>query len=231
MVNLYERLPADWKEKLNAKLEDTKLKGMLDYIEKNIYNTTKNRELIFPPENKIFQAFKKTPFEKVKVVIIGQDPYHGEGIADGLAFSVGNDSKPSSLRNIFNELLREDEIKRIPENQWSLEKWTQEGVLLLNTILTVEKGKPKSHRDIGWEIFTDLVIETISFYKKFVIFLLWGNNAKKKEGHIDKAKHSILASSHPSGLSFYKSFNNCNHFKEVNNLLEKNKIKRISWYL
>ena len=183
---------------------------------------------IFPPARLIFNAFNLTPVDKLKVVIIGQDPYHGEGQAHGLSFSVPKGIKiPPSLLNIYKEL-KEDINKEIP-NDGFLEAWANQGILLLNSVLTVESGKANSHKNIGWERFTESVIEKISIKKDKLVFLLWGSYAHKKEHFIDSNKHLILKSVHPSPLSAYNGFFGCKHFSKTNKYLTQNNIGAINW--
>ena len=200
-----------------------------DYFSKIIIfvkEAYKNKN-IFPPPSMIFNAFNLTPIKKVKVVIIGQDPYHGEGQAHGLSFSVPKGIKvPPSLLNIYKEL-KEDINKKIP-NDGCLENWATQGVLLLNSVLTVESGKPNSHKNIGWEKFTEAIISILS-KKKNIVFLLWGNYAHKKEDFIDSNNNLILKASHPSPLSAYAGFFGCKHFSKTNNYLKKMNIKEIEW--
>ena len=186
---------------------------------------------IFPKKEDIFNAFKYTSLEDLKVVILGQDPYHNYNQAHGLAFSVqkGVDIPPS-LRNVYKELFRSVDGFRTP-NHGCLTHWAKQGVFLLNTALTVEAHKANSHKDIGWSKFTDSVIKKISDNKENVIFMLWGGNAKKKKSLIDIDKHFVLESSHPSPLSVYRGFNGCNHFVECNSLLAKAGKSRINWSL
>ena len=198
----------------------TKLRSFI----KNEYST----KVIFPPPKLIFNAFNLTPANKVKVIIIGQDPYHGEGQAHGLSFSVPTGIKiPPSLMNIYKEL-NTDVNKSIP-NHGLLEDWASQGVLLLNSVLTVESGKANSHKNIGWEKFTESVISLISKKKESLVFLLWGNYAHKKEDFIESNNHLILKSVHPSPLSAYNGFFGSKHFSKANNFLKKNNIKEIVW--
>jgi len=198
----------------------TKLRSFI----KNEYST----KVIFPPPKLIFNAFNLTPANKVKVIIIGQDPYHGEGQAHGLSFSVPTGIKiPPSLMNIYKEL-NTDVNKSIPNNGL-LEDWASQGVLLLNSVLTVESGKANSHKNIGWEKFTESVISLISKKKESLVFLLWGNYAHKKEDFIESNNHLILKSVHPSPLSAYNGFFGSKHFSKANNFLKKNNIKEIVW--
>ena len=182
---------------------------------------------IYPAGNKIFAAFDHTPFENVKVVIIGQDPYHGAGQANGLCFSVSTGiSKPPSLVNIFKEL--KDDLGIPMPQSGNLESWADQGVLLLNSTLTVRAGEAGSHQNKGWELFTDAIIKKISEQKKGVVFLLWGRFAHTKEGLIDQSKHYILKAAHPSPLA-RGAFFGCKHFSKTNELLLKQGLKPIDW--
>ena len=183
---------------------------------------------IFPPRDNIFNAFKYTPLDKVKVVILGQDPYHGEGEAHGLAFSVNHGIKiPPSLKNIYKEINLEYGYD-IP-NTGYLVKWAKQGVLLLNTVLTVEKDKPASHKSKGWEIFTDRIISELNESENPIVFMLWGNYAKSKLDLLNNPKHLILESVHPSPFSARNGFFGNNHFKLANEFLKKNDIDLIDW--
>ena len=212
-----------WKEVLHDEFNAeyfVKLKAFL--VEQKQKNT------IYPPGSQIFNAFNHTPFENVKVVIIGQDPYHGPGQAHGLCFSVPNGIKPPpSLVNIFKELHQDVGIT-IP-NHGNLEKWADQGVLLLNATLTVKAHTAGSHQGKGWETFTDNVIKTISEKKEGVVFLLWGRYAQNKEKIIDNSKHFTLKSAHPSPLSAYNGFFGCKHFSKANEILRQNGKKEIDW--
>jgi uracil-DNA glycosylase len=196
-------------------------------------NERKNKN-IFPPQEKVFEAFKLTPFENLKVVILGQDPYHGNGQAEGLCFSIpkGVQFRPS-LQNIFKELAADfkDEkyLENIKNKNGHLSKWAEQGVLLLNSVLTVEESKPASHADIGWETFTDEVIRKISENKSGVVFLLWGNYAIKKRSLIDETKHFVLTAPHPSPFSAHSGFFGCRHFSKTNEILKQNYQKEIDW--
>ena len=183
---------------------------------------------IYPKKGKIFNAFNLCSFQKLKIVILGQDPYHGENQAHGLSFSIKKGMKtPPSLKNIFKELTNDIKIK--PRNNGNLCKWAEQGVLLLNSILTVRKGMAGSHKKKGWEIFTDNIIKEISRKKTGVIFILWGKYAQAKKDLIDKKKHYILEASHPSPLSAYDGFFGCKHFSKANKILSKNNKKTINW--
>ena len=197
---------------------------------KNFLVEEKKKYRIFPPGKEIFNAFNLTPFHKVKVVILGQDPYHGYGEAHGLCFSVKEGVPlPPSLKNIFKEL--QDDIGFIPPASGNLTKWALQGVFLLNTILTVRENQPQSHRNKGWEKFTDAVIQLISEKKEHVVFMLWGLNAKAKLPLIDTSKHLVLTAAHPSPLSAHNGFFGCKHFSKANAYLKSNNIEPIEWQL
>ena len=188
----------------------------------------KKQHIVYPPSQLIFNAFNLTPFDNVKVVIIGQDPYHNEGQAHGLAFSVpDNIQKPPSLQNIFKELKQDLGIE-ISE-KGNLEKWAQEGVLLLNASLTVRANMAASHAKIGWQRFTDAAIKALSEKKENLVFILWGNYAIAKENLIDHEKHLSLKTVHPSPLSASRGFFGCRHFSKTNEYLISKNIKPIDW--
>ena len=183
---------------------------------------------IFPFKDQVFNAFKYKDFDEIKVVILGQDPYHGENQAHGLSFSVlKNSSIPSSLKNIFKELKTDININ-IP-NHGNLSSWANQGVLLLNSVLTVRKSCANSHKSIGWSRFTDKVISLLSCERENLVFILWGNFAIKKENLIDKNKHLIIKSSHPSGLSAHRGFFSSKPFSKTNEYLKSNSIEEINW--
>ena len=185
---------------------------------------------IYPPGQLIFNAFNTTHFDNVKVVILGQDPYHNPGQAMGLSFSVPNGmAQPPSLINIFKELITDIGLP-VP-NHGNLTHWAQQGVLLLNASLTVRANEPMSHAKIGWAEFTDSVISKISAQKKNVVFLLWGKFAQEKQGLIDETKHHVLKAAHPSPFSADKGFFGCRHFSKTNEYLMKNGIDPIDWKL
>jgi uracil-DNA glycosylase len=187
-------------------------------------------KVIYPPGSLLFNAFNTTPFEKVKVVLLGQDPYHGKGQAHGLSFSVPQGIKPPpSLINIFKELHSDTGVP-IPDHG-NLSKWAQQGVLLLNACLTVRENDPLSHSKIGWTQFTDSVISTISATKKNVVFLLWGKYAQEKQALIDETKHLVLKAAHPSPYSANNGFFGCRHFSKANDYLMKNGLDPIDWAL
>lgn len=190
----------------------------------------KKNNLVFPPGSLIFNAFNLTPFPKVKVVLMGQDPYHNPGQAHGLCFSVPRGvAQPKSLINIFKEL--HDDIGCPVPQSGNLEKWATQGVLLLNAILTVRAHQPGSHQDQGWETFTDAVIREISARKENVVFILWGAYAAKKIPLIDARRHHILQAAHPSPFSAHKGFYGCRHFSKTNQLLREAGLPEIDWTL
>lgn len=190
----------------------------------------KAKHVVYPPGNLIFNAFNKTPFDQVKVVLLGQDPYHGPGQAHGLCFSVPKGiAPPPSLVNIFQEI-HNDVGLPVPDHG-NLEAWASQGVLLLNATLTVQANKPLSHQNKGWEIFTDRVIQVLSEKKKGLVFLLWGRNAKAKEAFIDGSKHFILKAAHPSPYSADSGFFGCRHFSKTNEILQKQSLTPIDWKL
>ena len=187
-------------------------------------------QTVYPPMFDIFNALKYTSFKQTKVVILGQDPYHGPGQAHGLCFSVREGIKfPPSLQNIFKELESEYGIQ--PPKSGELTVWAKQGVLLLNTTLTVRQGTPQSHKGQGWEILTDRIISLLNQKEEPVIFLLWGANAWAKKPLIKNPKHLVLECAHPSPLSAYRGFFGCNHFKKANEYLEKTGIEPIDWRL
>jgi uracil-DNA glycosylase len=218
------KLPASWLAKIGSEMDQPYFKRLDDFLEMEYQTQT-----CFPNENEIFAAFDYCSFEDCKVVIIGQDPYHGFGQANGLCFSVNDGVKfPPSLVNIFKEI--ETDLS-IPIPIWgNLERWAKQGVLLLNATLSVRKSEAGSHQKQGWETFTDAVIQKISEEKEGVVFLLWGGFAQKKGAKIDRKKHLILETGHPSPLSANRGFWFGNkHFSKTNNYLLKTKRKPIDW--
>ncbi len=214
-----------WDDILKEEFEQPYYLKLRQFL-KNEYST----KIIYPSMYDIYNAFKYTDYNSVKVVILGQDPYHGEGEAHGLSFSVKPGiAIPPSLKNIYKEL-RDSLGCYIPNNGY-LEKWANQGVLLLNTSLTVQKDMANSHRGIGWEIFTDKVIKLLNEREKPVIFMLWGNNAKSKLPYIDASKHKVLMSVHPSPLSASRGFFGCGHFKYANEFLESIGETPIDWQI
>lgn len=201
----------------------------MEDIKKYLQVKLENEIQIYPPPNLIFNAFNLTPLNLVKVVIIGQDPYHGANQAHGLSFSVPNNIElPPSLKNIYKEI--HGDLGISPDsNNGNLERWASQGVMLLNTSLTVEQNKPLSHKDLGWEKFTNKVISLISEQRNNIVFILWGSHAKSKSKFISPEKHLILQSSHPSPLSSYRGFFGSKPFSKTNLYLSKNNIDTINW--
>jgi uracil-DNA glycosylase len=200
-------------------------------IEAQIRLDSANGNIIFPPENQIFEAFKLTSIQNTKVVILGQDPYHGEEEANGLCFSVNKGIRvPPSLRNIYKELATDINHFKTP-NHGNIENWAKQGVLLLNTSLTVIKDQANSHSKIGWHQFTNKIIETISNQKEHVVFILWGKNAHDKMEFINPNKHLVLKGIHPSPLSASRGFFGCKHFSKTNDYLVSKNLTPINWQI
>ena len=215
-----------WKSKLTEEFEKPYFSDLRSFL----LNEKARGKVIFPPGPHIFSAFNSTPYDKVKVVIIGQDPYHGPGQANGLCFSVAKGvPKPPSLVNIFKEISQD--LGVVTPNHGDLQKWADQGVLLLNATLTVEAHKAGSHQGKGWETFTDAVISNLSENRSGLIFFLWGRYANNKAALIDKSKHHILSSVHPSPLSAHRGFFGCKHFSKANELLRKMNKQEIDWSL
>lgn len=215
-----------WTDLLAAEKEKPYFKGIMNFLKQE----TAKGAIIYPPKNDIFNALKLTPFEDVKVVIIGQDPYHGPNQAHGLCFSVKKGVRPPpSLLNIYKEL-HDDTVFKIPSHG-NLEKWTHEGVLLLNASLTVQAHNPQSHANIGWHIFTDKIIESLNQHPQGIVYLLWGAYAHSKEKLIDTHKHRILKAAHPSPLSAHRGFLGCRHFSKANQLLIDIGRTAVDWQL
>ena len=216
----------DWKEILEEEFEKEYFVKLKETLEEEYKNYT-----VYPPKRDILNAFFfLTPYSEVKVVLLGQDPYHQRGQAHGLAFSVNYGIKtPPSLVNMYKEL--QDDLGLYIPNNGFLEKWSKQGVLLLNTTLTVRDSEANSHSKIGWQTFTDNVIKSLNEREKPVIFILWGNNAKSKEKFIDTNKHYILKGVHPSPLSANKGFFGCKHFSEANRILKNLGEKEIDWQI
>lgn len=186
---------------------------------------------IYPPQEDVFNAFKYTAFEDVKVVILGQDPYHGPNQAHGLAFSVKPEvAIPPSLLNMYKELSQDVPGFHMPSHGY-LVKWAEQGVLLLNTVLTVERGLAHSHANLGWETFTDRVIEALNTHREHLVFLLWGSHAQKKGKMIDRNRHLVLTAPHPSPLSAHRGFLGCHHFSQTNDYLKKQGYTEIDWQI
>lgn len=217
------RIEDSWKSVLKAEFEKPYFKNLTDFV-KSEYSI----HTIFPPGRQIFSAFEHTPFDRVKVVIIGQDPYHGRGQANGLCFSVSDGIPfPPSLQNIFKEL-KDDLNVEIPKSG-NLERWADQGVLLLNATLTVRESNAGSHQNRGWEQFTDAVIQKLSTEKQNLVFILWGSYAQKKGAVIDPSKHFIIRSAHPSPLSSYRGFFGSKPFSKTNQFLKSIGKEEIKW--
>ncbi|WP_026955563.1 uracil-DNA glycosylase [Algoriphagus vanfongensis] len=217
------RIESGWKEVLAPTFQQEYFQDLVDFV-KDEYS----KGLVFPPGKEIFNAFDFCPLDQVKVVILGQDPYHGPGQAHGLSFSVKEgQSFPPSLLNIFKEI-KADLGKDMPPHG-DLSRWAQQGVFLLNATLTVRAHQAGSHQKRGWEEFTDSVIQAISDKKEHVVFLLWGAYAQKKSSLIDSSKHMILKAPHPSPLSAHRGFFGCRHFSKANTYLESQGLEPINW--
>lgn len=217
------KIEPSWKEALIDEFGKDYFGKLTDFV-KSEYSTKQ----IFPAGSQIFNAFDQCPFDKVKVVIIGQDPYHGPGQAHGLCFSVNDGvAFPPSLLNIFKEIERDLGIP-YPQSG-NLTRWAQQGVLLLNATLTVEAHKAGSHQGKGWETFTDAAIRKLATEKQDIVFMLWGSYAQQKGAMIDASKHLVLKSVHPSPLSAYRGFIGCGHFSQANQFLEAKGLDKIRW--
>jgi len=213
-----------WKDIIEQEQNQEYYKELKEYINKRYESN-----IVYPPKEKIFYAFSQTKIENLKVVILGQDPYHGKNQAQGLAFSTPKEIKnPPSMMNILKEI-KSDLNRDSFSLDGDLTTWAKDGVLLLNTILTVEEASPKSHHNLGWEIFTDNIIKYISLNMDNIIFLLWGSSAINKIKLIDKSKHHILTAPHPSPLSAYRGFFGCKHFSKSNHILESLNKQPIRW--
>ncbi|MEZ4104184.1 MAG: uracil-DNA glycosylase [Candidatus Paceibacterota bacterium] len=216
-------IETSWQKTLTKEFEKPYFKKLTDKVREAYL-----KEVIYPHPKNIFNAFSLCPFNEVKVVILGQDPYHGLGQAHGLCFSVPDGEKiPPSLKNIYKEI-NNDLGKEIPESG-NLGRWAKQGVLLLNATLTVRAGYAGSHQGLGWETFTDTIIKTISEQKEHVVFLLWGRYAQAKTSLIDKNKHLILTAPHPSPLSAHNGWFGSKHFSQTNIYLKKHNQKPIEW--
>ena len=213
-----------WKDIIENEQQKPYYEKLKEEIDKRYENSR-----VFPEKQNIFKAFSLTPIDNLKVVILGQDPYHGFGQAQGMSFSTPKEIKnPPSMMNILKEI-NDDLGKKSVCEDGDLTPWAKDGVLLLNTILTVEESKPKSHHNLGWEIFTDNIIKYISDNKENIIFILWGSPAISKSKLINKSKHHILTSPHPSPLSSYRGFFGCKHFSKTNEILKNLGKKEINW--
>ncbi len=220
---MFSELSKDWKDYIGKEILEKTHDNMSDFLEKEYENN-----VVYPARGDIFNAFNLCSPSAVKVVILGQDPYHGEGEAQGLAFSVRDGVKcPPSLRNILNEV--SSDLQKSARNTTDLSDWAGQGVLLLNTILTVKKDLCNSHRSIGWEYFTSEVIKRLGSDKKKIVFILWGKPAEKFEKYINAENHLIIKSAHPSPLSSYRGFFGSKPFSRANEWLKENDIGEIDW--
>lgn len=219
------KIEQSWKQALQSEFEEPYFAELVSYL-----HAEKARgATVYPPGNRIFKAFELTPLDEVKVVILGQDPYHGYGQAMGLSFSVPDGiPAPPSLKNIFKEIESDLGVKM--SGYTNLESWARQGVLLLNAVLTVRASEPTSHSNIGWQHFTDAVIRTVSDRCEGVVFLLWGNYARSKAPLIDTSRHTVLEAAHPSPLA-RGAFFGCRHFSRANAILESEHKSPINWIL
>lgn len=215
----------DWDEVLKDEMEKPYFQQLMTWLDQEY-----EEAVVYPPRDLLFQAFRLTPYAEVKAVILGQDPYHGAGQAEGLSFSVMPGVRvPPSLRNIYIEL--KEDLNIPTPNHGSLVQWGKEGVLLLNTALTVRESKPASHRGKGWEQFTDAVIHALNDRSKPMVFLLWGNHAAEKESFIDQERHLIIRSAHPSPFAARKGFFGSKPFSRTNEFLEQHGERPIDWHI
>ncbi len=220
---IIQNIPPSWRQHLSKEFRSNYFKDLTKLLKNEYLNHT-----IYPEFSEIFNCFYLTPLKKVSVVIIGQDPYHGHKQAHGLSFSVNKAVNiPPSLKNIFKEL--NNDLNIIQPKNGNLECWAHQGVFLLNSSLTVREGEPNSHQNFGWQKFTDTTIKVLSEKTDKIVFMLWGNFAQKKEFLIDKSKHTVLKTSHPSPFSAYKGFLGCRHFSKTNAILENYGKKAIDW--
>lgn len=218
------KIHESWKNILQQEFDKPYFGELVEFL----HREKREKKTIYPPGPKIFNAFDLTPFEKVRVVILGQDPYHGPGQAEGLSFSVPHGVKlPPSLQNIYKEIESDTGISTVGRDG-SLEHWAEQGVFLLNAVLTVRASEPTSHSKIGWTTFTDSVIKAISDHKEGVVFLLWGNYARSKRDLIDHQRHYVLEAAHPSPLA-RGAFFGCKHFSKTNNILLGRGENPINW--
>lgn len=223
------RLESSWKDVLRDEFEQPYMNRLRSFL----LDEKRAGKKIFPPGDEIFAALDKTPLEQVKVVVIGQDPYHGPDQAHGLCFSVrAGVALPPSLVNIFKEIGEEypGEERGFDGRRGCLEPWARQGVLLLNAVLTVERGRAGSHQGRGWETFTDAVVSVLNEKRNNLVFLLWGSYAQKKGAAVDRSRHCVLTAPHPSPLSAHRGFFGCNHFRDANAYLEQHDLEPVDWF-
>lgn len=219
-------LPDSWMDHLGEEFRKDYMLKLKSFLQDQL----DSKKAIYPRGSEIFSAFHLTPFNKVKAVIIGQDPYHGPGQAHGLCFSVkAGITPPPSLKNIYKEL--KSDLNLDEPNHGFLEIWAQNGVLMLNNVLTVQKSMPASHQGKGWEFFTDRVVEILNTQCDNLVFLLWGSHAQRKAATVDRKKHLVLSCAHPSPFSAHKGFLGCKHFSQTNDYLKSRNIEPINWAL
>lgn len=218
------QMEAGWKKRLEGVFQSPTLQQLRERL-----INERRQYAVFPPAKHIFAAFDHTTWDAVKVVILGQDPYHGPGQANGLCFSVEPDFRPlpPSLKNIYKELESDLGIK--PCEHGDLRSWAEQGVLLLNNVLTVRQGQPQSHQNWGWELVTDMAVTCLSKEKTNLVFLLWGSAARKKAAGVNRERHLVLECAHPSPLSFHRGFKGCRHFSQTNEYLKAHGIAPIDW--
>jgi uracil-DNA glycosylase len=218
------QLEGSWLERLDDQFDQEYMRKLRDFL----VTRKQHRAVIYPPGKQIFNALNSTPFERVRVVILGQDPYHGPGQAHGLCFSVQPGIRvPPSLANIYREIQADLGIE--PQHHGYLQSWAEQGVLLLNAVLTVERGQAGSHQGKGWEIFTDAIVQLLNDEREDLVFMLWGSYAMKKGAVIDRRKHLVLKAPHPSPLSAHRGFLGCRHFSSANEYLQQKQLLPIDW--
>jgi uracil-DNA glycosylase len=218
------QLHESWLSRLEDQFEAPYMKKLREFL----ITRKRHQAVIYPPGAQIFNAMNSTPFEQARVVILGQDPYHGPGQAHGLCFSVQHDVKiPPSLANIYREV--EADLGIAPPQHGYLQSWAEQGVLLLNAVLTVERGQAGSHQGKGWETFTDAIVQLLNDQREHLVFMLWGSYAAKKGSVIDRRKHLVLKAPHPSPLSAHRGFLGCRHFSSANDYLLQHQQQPIDW--
>jgi uracil-DNA glycosylase len=218
------QLEGSWLERLDDQFDQEYMHKLRDFL----VTRKQHRAVIYPPGKQIFNALNSTPFERVRVVILGQDPYHGPGQAHGLCLSVQPGIRvPPSLANIYREIQADLGIE--PQHHGYLQSWAEQGVLLLNAVLTVERGQAGSHQGKGWEIFTDAIVQLLNDEREDLVFMLWGSYAMKKGAVIDRRKHLVLKAPHPSPLSAHRGFLGCRHFSSANEYLQQKQLLPIDW--
>ena len=219
------QLESSWKSRLENEFRQPYMSSLRQFL----LTRKQQGAVIYPPGRLIFNAMNSTPFQDVSVVILGQDPYHGPGQAHGLCFSVPEGMElPPSLINIYKEI--EEDLGRPRPSSGNLQGWAEQGVLLLNAVLTVERGRAGSHQGRGWETFTDAVVEVLNERRDNLVFLLWGSYAQKKGARVDRSRHCVLSAPHPSPLSAHRGFFGCNHFRDANRYLQTHGLQPVDWF-